>query len=120
MCIREESDLQEVIEELKNSKDEAVVFFRTGHNTFGITCRFHHSENVMCAVRDLQVWHPELKGMEPDLSHVNMKRAEFDLKALKFRRPRTYTPVKGFESAGLSFPELMRELNDYAERRAAA
>ncbi len=121
MCIHDEDDLKWAIDSVKNSEINAIIFFRGEHGrVFGTMCQFRRSEDVMQAIRDLKYWHPELADMKADLSDVNKKRIANGLKPLQQRRPRTYTPVEGFESNGMSFPELMQELNSYAKRRAAA
>jgi len=122
MCLHDRHDLNKYLEDIKDEKRQSIVWFELGGRVYGAPCIATNSENVKSVVRDLQRWHSNLKDLKPYLSDVNRKRLRANLKPITdiSRKKKAYKPVEGFEASGLTYRELITQLNSYSERRLAA
>lgn len=121
MCIHDRPTLRAAQDELAKNPTVGIVTIigeRTG-DAFSVAVNVKSEESIMQAIADLKDWHPG-DTYQVALANTNRKRKALGLPIVYPAPPTNRKFVKGFESNGITFRQLMGELMSYVERRETA
>jgi len=111
-------DVKRATEWFSDRTDRAVIAIEKDGRVYGITTSVEDNEIIRQDIHQLKRWHHTGKHVKLHLSDLNKKRSDKGLKPVNGgSRPRKAVSVNGFDSNGISFEQLITELNSYSARR---